>query len=146
MLTSDDNYHNDVIEVSDETQADLIGSKIKSVPSFDAATSKEHTFHYPVLDFDFPCYVIDSVNENNGHLYLDTLVHWDDYKKLLDVLLEIGLIQHAWYENAMTDGQTFVRTEDRIKHDKLHGKESDCFPGCLDEFGNEKEEYKNAIF
>lgn len=135
---SSGNYYPTVTEVDDELEADLVSSqKGQENDSWikKRRRNPENDVHYPVLDFDFPCYVVESVDPDHGHLYIDKELTWDDYKKLLDVLLEIGLIQEAWHKNAMQDKMTFVRTEDRIKHDRVHGKTSDCYPGCLDQNG-----------
>jgi len=126
-IDSEDRYDNHLKEVDNELEADLVGSKTFGKGS--------KNYHLPVIDFDFPCYIVESVDPDHGHLYIDHPLPWEDYKKLLETLLEIGLVQHGWYQNAIDDEQTFVRTEERCKHDRVHGKESTCYPGCLDEKG-----------
>ena len=130
-------------EVFDEMDADLISSSLRWD---NRANQPVGNWHYPVIDFDFECFVVESVNKEHGHLYINKLISWDNYEKLLHTLLEVGLIQFAWYENAIEDRQTFVRTEERIRHDRVHGKFSECYPGCLDESGEPKEAVEQVVF
>lgn len=65
--------------------------------------------HRPVLDLDFPVTVIPSSTPGHFHLYLDRELTWPQYRKLLEVLAEIGLIQDGYADTAIKRGYSAVR-------------------------------------
>jgi hypothetical protein len=65
--------------------------------------------HMPVIDCDFPINTVASSTPGHFHLYIDKEMTWQQYKALLDGMLNAGLIQKAWYENAMDHQRTYVR-------------------------------------
>jgi hypothetical protein len=65
--------------------------------------------HKPVLDLDFPAFIVESSTPGHGHLYIEQELTWDQYKALLDGFLAAGLIQKAWYQNAIKDKRSYVR-------------------------------------
>lgn len=85
------------VPVDKVEEANLISSHIKD------------DIHAPVIDFDFPAYLIPSTSPGHFHLYLEKEMKWRDYKKLLDVMLEVGLIEKGWYDIAMKFEQTYAR-------------------------------------
>jgi hypothetical protein len=78
----------------------LIGSEI--VPGY----------HAPVLDMDFPVHVMPSRTPGHSHLYIDKLISWDDYAKLLTLMGEIGLIEKGYADSALARKETYVRIPD----------------------------------
>ena len=78
----------------------LIGSEV--VPGF----------HAPVLDMDFPVHVMPSRTPGHSHLYIDKLISWDDYSKLLKLMSDIGLIEKGYAESALVRKETYVRIPD----------------------------------
>jgi hypothetical protein len=69
-------------------------------------------WHAPVIDMDFPVHVMPSRQPGHSHLYIDKLVSWDDYKKLLKLMADIGLVEQGYADSAMNSGQSFVRLPD----------------------------------
>lgn len=54
--------------------------------------------HRPVLDIDFPCYVIPSTTPGHFHLYLDPPdgMPWPAYEVLLEALARCGIIEKGF--------------------------------------------------
>lgn len=65
--------------------------------------------HKPVLDIDFPAKLVPSSTPGHFHLYLDREISWESYRKLLEVLGEIGLLQSGYVESAVSRGYSAVR-------------------------------------
>lgn len=73
------------------------------------------TLHAPALDIDgIHCEVVPSSTKGNYHLYIDKPMSWENYKKLLKVLVEVGILEEDYYKASIADGKTFLR----VKHDK----------------------------
>lgn len=65
--------------------------------------------HKPVLDIDLPCKLISSTHAGHHHLYIDKAMSWDQYKKLLDVLSDCGIIQKGYRNASHARGFSSVR-------------------------------------
>lgn len=65
--------------------------------------------HMPVIDCDFGIQAVASSTPGHYHLYIDKEMTWEQYKALLNGLLNAGLIEYAWYDNAMNDKRSYVR-------------------------------------
>lgn len=65
--------------------------------------------HYPVLDIDFPIYVIPSSTPGNFHLYIEKGLSWDQYSKLLIALADAGIIQEGYLGACLERRATYVR-------------------------------------
>lgn len=65
--------------------------------------------HKPVLDIDFFAKLVPSSTPGHSHLYLDHEMSWPQYKKLLDVLAEVGIIQDGYADSAIKRGYSAVR-------------------------------------
>lgn len=68
-----------------------------------------NTSHYPVIDFDFGLRLLPSSTPGHFHLYIDKGLSWEDYKKLLKVLVEVGLVQEGYLGASLQRGFTAVR-------------------------------------
>lgn len=79
--------------------ATLIGSLTK-------AGSK---WHFPVIDIDHPCKLVESSTRGHFHLYVDKEVTWERYKMILLSLVDAGIVERGYYEASVQHGQTFVR-------------------------------------
>lgn len=64
--------------------------------------------HRPVLDFDFPCQLIESSTLGHYHFYIDTPMTWRRYYKLLVAMEKAGLIQKKFLAIARKNKQTMV--------------------------------------
>lgn len=65
--------------------------------------------HRPMLDIDFPATVIPSSTEGHCHLYIDKELEWKDYKKLLNVLADLGIIEHGYRGASLARGYSALR-------------------------------------
>ena len=65
--------------------------------------------HYPILDLDFPCYLIPSSTKDHYHLHMMKAVPWRQYKRLLKSLWKAGLIEEGYYRNSIRRGYSSAR-------------------------------------
>lgn len=65
--------------------------------------------HRPLLDIDFPAAVIPSSTEGHCHLYIDKELEWKDYKKLLNILADLGIIEHGYRGASLARGYSALR-------------------------------------
>jgi hypothetical protein len=65
--------------------------------------------HRPLLDIDFPAAVIPSSTEGHCHLYIDKELEWKEYKKLLNVLADLGIIEHGYRGASLARGYSALR-------------------------------------
>lgn len=65
--------------------------------------------HRVALDVDLPVMVLPSTTKGHHHLFIDSLLPWEDYLKLLDVLAEIGLVEQGYVSASRERGYTAVR-------------------------------------
>lgn len=79
--------------------ANLVGSKV----------DLEEDGHLPVIDLDLPCHLEPSTKPDHYHLYVNKVVKWDDYVKLLDAMLACGLINEGFHVMSIRRGQSYVR-------------------------------------
>ena len=80
-------------------EANLVGSK----------TDLEENGHLPVIDLDLPCHLEPSTKPDHYHLYINKVVAWDKYVKLLEAMYECGLINEGFKEMSIRRGQSYVR-------------------------------------
>ena len=92
-LEKPDNFY----QVADLDEANLISSLT------------EDGFHAPVIDFDLPLDVVPSTTPGHTHLYINTKMSWEDYQKLLNVLVEVGLVEENYVKASLARGFTSVR-------------------------------------
>lgn len=74
-----------------------------------ALAHQPETFHRPVLDLDFDAALVPSSSAGHHHLYLDKVLTWSDYVKLLNVLAEVGLIEPGYRDASIAREFTAVR-------------------------------------
>jgi hypothetical protein len=65
--------------------------------------------HKPVLDIDLPCKLVPSTHAGHYHLYIDKVLTWDQYRKLLSTLASVGIIQQGYYNASVARGFSSVR-------------------------------------
>jgi hypothetical protein len=66
-------------------------------------------YHRPVLDIDFPAALVPSTTPGHFHLYLDKVLTWEEYEKLLNVLAEVGIIERGYRNVSVERRHTAVR-------------------------------------
>ena len=71
----------------------------------------EDGYHYPVLDFDFPCRLVPSRTEGCYHLYIDKNLTVAEYEHLLRGLHKAKLIEDGIWNQWRYSLKTFVRRE-----------------------------------
>lgn len=84
-------------EVASIEKAELISSQTKNGR------------HRPLLDIDFPAMVIPSTTAGHCHLYIDKELSWDDYKKLLNLLADLEIIEHGYRGASLARGYSALR-------------------------------------
>lgn len=52
--------------------------------------------HYPVIDIDVPAMLVPSTTEGHSHLYINMEVPEESYFKLLEVLVECGIVEPGY--------------------------------------------------
>jgi hypothetical protein len=67
------------------------------------------TFHRPILDLDMDAHLVPSTSAAHHHLYLDKVMTWSNYVKLLDVLAEVGIIEPGYRDASIAREFTAVR-------------------------------------
>lgn len=87
--------------VEDVEKANLVSSASSSLVDSDC--------HYPVLDIDFPVYVVPSTTEGHYHLYIHKEMSWPHYRRLLRALAECGILEIGYVQAAIARGYTAVR-------------------------------------
>lgn len=66
--------------------------------------------HRPILDVDMDAMLIPSSTPGHHHLYIDKPMSWEDYRKLLDVMAEVGILEPGYVSVAKKRKRTQVRT------------------------------------
>lgn len=105
------NRMGDVVK-SDETNANLIGSKVNQ--GF-IGNTLDKPLHAPVLDIDFEAKLVPSKTKGHYHLYLDKQMTWWRYKRLLKALYKAGIIERGYYKGSLNTKQTLVRVPEPNK-------------------------------
>lgn len=82
--------------------------ELQRVPVADAKLISSESIlpgmHRPLLDLDFRAALLPSSTKGHYHLYLERAVSTENYRKLLRVLVEVGLIQEGFAKEAL-DGK-----------------------------------------
>jgi hypothetical protein len=84
--------------------------KVPAGPNdWSALAHQPETFHRPILDLDMDAHLVPSSSAAHHHLYLDKVLKWSDYVKLLDVLAELGIIEPGYRDASIAREFTAVR-------------------------------------
>lgn len=89
------------------TESNIVGSEI------DPSLTKGNfivPLHKPVLDIDLPIWAKESSTEGHWYLIIDKPMPWEDYQKLLDVMLEVGILEQGFVKAAKSRGASWIRT------------------------------------
>lgn len=78
--------------------------------------------HSIMLDVDLPVAVIESTHTGHHHLYIDRLVTWRQYKKLLRAMRDCGVIEKGYYNTSISRRATHLRPPWVTKPDKPASK------------------------
>ena len=75
-----------------------------------AGESRFEEEHQVVLDIDWPAMLLDSSTEGHHHLIIQKPMGWEDYKKLLKVMGEVGLLEEGYVEASINRHGSYIRT------------------------------------
>lgn len=71
--------------------------------------------HRPTLDIDFPCKLVETKTPGHYHLYIEHDLTFDQYKRLIDVMADIGLVGEGIRMQMENRGMTCLRTRPHEK-------------------------------
>jgi hypothetical protein len=77
----------------------------------------DNLWHRPVLDMDFPVQVHSSSTPGHCHVYIDKVLPWEAYVRLLEVMAEVGLLEPGYVRASVERGHTAARLPWVNKHD-----------------------------
>lgn len=86
-------------EVCPVDEANILTSEVAGKPGM----------HKVALDIDLPAKLLPSSTPGHWHLYIDCDVPWEVYTKLLDTLVEAGVIEVGYARASKLRGYTSVR-------------------------------------
>lgn len=66
-------------------------------------------YHTPAIDIDFPVRARQTDTPGHYHLLIDHPMRWEQYKKLLDVMVEVGLVQEGFRDASVKRGASSLR-------------------------------------
>lgn len=66
-------------------------------------------WHAPVIDLDIPHVWVPSSTAGHGHLYLDHVLSWGRYLRLLEALADAGVVERGYVSASEARGYTAVR-------------------------------------
>lgn len=117
---SDDPNHSDVRGwTQDPNRATAVTSRVRQdVAVFDPFGPA--VFHKPVIDIDLDVKVVESTTPGHHHLFIDKVLTWDQYVRLLCVLAEVGLVESGYVSASIERGYTSVRLP-HVKKDLTGG-------------------------
>lgn len=75
-------------------------------------------YHMPVLDIDMDAVLLQSTTPGHHHLIINTSMDWPDYLKLLDALVDAGIVQAGYRDAAKNRGESWIRTPWTVKEVK----------------------------
>ena len=65
--------------------------------------------HTVMLDLDMPVTLMESSTVGHHHLYIDHLMSWHEYRRLLKALTTVGLVEKGYYTAAVRQHATMLR-------------------------------------
>lgn len=84
-----------------------------------SSTMREHHFFQPyggpgsrhkvLIDIDMPVLAVPSTTPGHYHLYIDKMLTWPQYVRLLEVLGEVGIVEEGYVEASKRRGCTHLR-------------------------------------
>lgn len=107
---------NTMERTNDEDEAVLRSSIVKDISVKTGIVWMDQDMHAPALDIDLPCTLIESSTKGHYHLYIDKVMPWADYEKLLTVMTEVGIIEEGFLNMSVKRKCSLLRVRDK-KHD-----------------------------
>lgn len=95
----------EVREIVPKERANLVSSYVdESVWEW----GDEAALHMPTLDIDHKCHIRESETPGHYHLLIDVPMLWSDYKKLLEVMADVGILEQGYVKASIERGSTFL--------------------------------------
>lgn len=110
--SSDDEEQDRAVVVGAPLEAANVMTSLMDIPALEG-----EPMHRPVIDIDHRAVVVESSTGGHSHLYIDLMMPWGDYLKLLDVMVEVGLVEPGYVNASRARGYTAVRLPWVSKHD-----------------------------
>ena len=98
------------VTAEEKEAANVYGSRVE--PIFPGEAEE---WHAPALDIDFPARLLPSSTAGHFHLYLDTIMYWEDYAKLLRVMAEVGILEQGYVDASLERKMTCLRRPGVVK-------------------------------
>lgn len=110
QVMTEEDYEADTEFVDDANDAEVVLSITgKTTPVEEWGTTWEAPLHRPILDVDFPIAAVPSTTPGHFHLYIDKELTWTQYRELLGVLADIGIIERGYLQASEARQFTSVR-------------------------------------
>lgn len=68
-------------------------------------------YHMPAIDIDFPCHVRETETPGHSHLMIDVPMPWSSFLRLLEVMVEVGIVEEGYLRASRERGSTFLALE-----------------------------------
>lgn len=107
MKNAEDYASKDELEPPDGEELNLVTSQIKG-----------SEYHAPCIDIDMPCVLVDSKTPGHHHLYIEKPVKWESYVKLLEAMVECGIVEEGYYKASVAKGYTGCRRAPLVRNVK----------------------------
>lgn len=65
--------------------------------------------HAPCIDLDIPAALVPSSTPGHFHLYIDKVMPWRKYKRLLKAMVKAGLVEEGYYKVSCRRKETHLR-------------------------------------
>lgn len=88
-------------------EANIVGSEMVAQDIFGNEESRKHK---PVLDIDMPLWVKESTTPGHFHLIIDKEMTWQDYRKLLITMQEVGILEKGFVDASISRKASWIRT------------------------------------
>lgn len=102
-------YMNPIILTDNIEDANVIISRTLPGPWVDPDIPVRYLKHKVIVDIDMPVKVIESSTPGHSHLYIDVDVTWKQFMKLLDALVDAGIVQAGYRDASSARGFTALR-------------------------------------
>lgn len=88
--------------ISDAGLANCIASVVRT-------ESSGELVHKPAIDIDIPCWLVPSSTPGHYHLYIDIELTTPEYRRLINTLNEVGIVQQGIVNQITRWDRTFLR-------------------------------------
>lgn len=106
-------------DYKDKKASEGDGEIVSSVEEANVVTSLYALdLHRPVLDLDLACELVPSSTPGHYHLYINKSMTWAKYRRLLEVLAEVGIIEPGYAKASIARGFSAVRLPGVVKGKK----------------------------